>query len=112
MKIKQLYHSIKIISSALVIVVVLLAPLPSQRAHAAGMVGNGTPESCTEAALDTALTGGGLVTFNCGGEKTIILTSTKTISNDTTIQGGNLITLSGGNSVRIFFVNTDVTLTL
>src|SRR5215213_8951865 len=33
---------------------------------AAGTVGTGSPASCTEAALDTALAGGGLVTFNCG----------------------------------------------
>ncbi len=31
---------------------------------AVGIVGDGTPESCTDAALTTALSGGGLVTFN------------------------------------------------
>src|SRR5512139_1759534 len=35
-------------------------------AQGAGVVGSGTPESCIETALDAALAGGGLVTFDCG----------------------------------------------
>jgi len=42
--------------------VLLVAVLMPKRAEAAGTVGNGSPGSCTEAAL----AGGGLVTFNCG----------------------------------------------
>jgi hypothetical protein len=42
--------------------------------QAAGVVGTGTPATCTESAFDTALTGGGSVTFNCGGLKTITVT--------------------------------------
>ena len=50
-------------------------------AQAAGAVGTGTPASCSDAALDTALTGGGLVTFNCGGGAvTITVLTTKGIS--------------------------------
>jgi len=30
------------------------------------VVGDGTAESCTEDALDVALAGGGMVTFDCG----------------------------------------------
>jgi hypothetical protein len=57
------------------LVVVLL--FTSHPAWAAGVVGNGTPASCTDAALNTALTGGGLVTFNCGASPvTITATST------------------------------------
>ena len=48
--------------------------------RASGVVGNGTPSSCTEAALNTALAGGGSVTFNCGGPKTILLLKAKTIA--------------------------------
>ena len=48
--------------------------------RASGVVGNGTPSSCTEAALNTALAGGGSVTFNCGGPKTILLLNVKTIA--------------------------------
>jgi Right handed beta helix region/Chlamydia polymorphic membrane protein (Chlamydia_PMP) repeat len=70
------------------------------------VVGTGTGASCTEAALNACLPGGGsfggTVTFNCGGAATITVTSTKFISADTTIDGGSLITISGGNSVGIF----------
>jgi len=104
--------SIKKLPFILLIAALVLSPFSVQRALAAGEVGDGTPGSCTEATLVAALTGGGLVTFNCGGAVTIVLTSTKTISSDTTIQGGNMITLSGGNSTRIFLVNSGVTLTL
>jgi hypothetical protein len=72
--------------------------------HAGGVVGNGTPVSCTEAALNTALSGGGTVTFNCGGGAvTIPITSTKTITTTTTIDGsGQSITLDGGGTTRLF----------
>jgi hypothetical protein len=51
-----------------------------QGAFAAGVVGTGTPESCTEAGLDAALAGGGAVTFDCGGGVvTIPISRTKTI---------------------------------
>jgi predicted outer membrane repeat protein len=73
-------------------------------AHAGGAVGNGTPDSCTEAALNAALMDGGLVTFNCGGAKTITFTYYKTIEADTTIDGGGVITLSGGNTASLFQV--------
>ena len=76
---------------------------------AAGVVGTGTPESCTEAALDDALAGGGLVTFNCGMEPvTIALTAEKVITAETaktTVDGAGLVTLSGGDAVRVFNVN-------
>lgn len=72
--------------------------------HAAGTVGTGTPASCTEAALDTALSGGGSVTFNCGGSATIVLTGTKNVIADTSIDGGGQITLDGNNAVRHFYV--------
>src|SRR5512139_3879187 len=91
----------------------LLASFSPDEALASGVVGTGTPASCTEAALDAALVGGGMVTFNCGGTATITVTSTKTIGADTTIDGGSLITISGGNSVGIFSVkNADVKFTV
>jgi hypothetical protein len=69
------------------------------------VVGTGTAGSCTESALDTALTGGGAVTFDCGGGPvTITLTATKSITTATTIDGANLITLSGGGTVKLFDV--------
>jgi hypothetical protein len=78
-------------------------------AFAAGVVGSGTPASCTDAALTTALTGGGTVTFNCGGSPQTIVVSQKVIAANTTIDGGNLITLSGGGANRIFSVNNSRT---
>jgi predicted outer membrane repeat protein len=80
------------------------------------VVGTGMGASCTEAALNACLPGGGSfdgkVTFNCGGAATITVTSTETISADTTIEGGSLITISGGNSVGVFSVNTGVKFTV
>ena len=50
---------------AVVVALVVLAS-PSRRALASGVVGTGDPSTCTEGALDSALAGGGTVTFNCG----------------------------------------------
>ena len=77
------------------------------------MVGTGTAASCTEAALDAALAGGGMVTFDCGpGTHTIGLTSEKIISDDTQIDGGGAITLNANNGHRHFRVQSGVDLEL
>jgi len=73
-------------------------------AHTAGA--GGVVTTCDEAHLDTALSGGGLVTFNCGGPATITVTATRTIQADTTVDGGGVITISGGNSVGIAVVSS------
>jgi hypothetical protein len=78
------------------------------------VVGDGTPESCTELALAdaillTAFTGGGTITFNCGtGQHMIILTGVKNLSNGIAIDGGGLITLSGNDATSIFQVTGTV----
>src|SRR5262249_20596800 len=66
----------------------------------------GTSDSCTEAALAAALSGGGSVTFNCGGPKTIVLLTEHAISHNTTLDGASLITLSGSftSTARLFSV--------
>jgi predicted outer membrane repeat protein len=68
------------------------------------VVGTGTAASCTEAALASALTAGGIVTFACGAAPATI-TVTKTISlptdKDTVIDGGGKVTIDGGGKVRI-----------
>ena len=91
-------------------------PLRSTPAAAAGVVGTGTAASCTDAALDAAVAGGGLVTFDCGPAPVTIDistgTGTKTISADTTIDGGGLIAISGGNHTRVFRVNSGVSFTV
>jgi hypothetical protein len=87
--------------------------LLSAPAMAGGQVGDGTPGSCYEAALDAKLVGGGLVTFNCGAAPhTILLTTYKMIGDDTEIRGGGVITLSGGNTTSLFQVFADRTLSL
>lgn len=87
------------------ILIGLIFTIPAPEADAAGTVGTGTPGSCTEAAFDAALVGGGTVDFNCGGAATITFTSTKNITIATTISGGDVITLSGGNAVKLFTVS-------
>jgi predicted outer membrane repeat protein len=78
-------------------------------AHAAGVVGSGTPASCTPAALAAAVLGGGVVTFNCGAAPhTITLGAQLNLLADVTIDGGERITLSGGDATRHAFVNGGV----
>ena len=70
-----------------------------------------TVTSCTEAALRSAMAGGGTVTFACSG--TITLGNSITNVRDTRLDAsGHQITISGGNVVRVFYVNTNATLTL
>jgi len=81
------------------------SPLPL---FAAGTVGSGTPGSCTEAALDAALTGGGAVNFNCGAAPaSIVLTGGKTIAANTTIDGGGVIMLDGNGGTFTQFQVAD-----
>jgi hypothetical protein len=63
----------------------------------------GVVTTFTPAALQTALAGGGTVTF--AGSGTITLSSSLSITQDTTIEvGGHQVTLSGGGAVRLFQV--------
>ncbi|WP_437738869.1 hypothetical protein [Sorangium sp. So ce1335] len=75
------------------------------------VIGDGTPESCTSAAVVDAVAGGGIITFDCGPDPiTITLEETAKIFNDTgpeiVIDGGGLVTLSGGGQRRILYMNT------
>jgi predicted outer membrane repeat protein len=81
-------------------------------AQAAGSVGNGLPGSCDEPGLLQALTGGGLVTFNCGGPATLTFTQPITPTASAIIDGGGIITLSGNLSTRLFNVPANLSLTL
>jgi hypothetical protein len=70
---------------------------------ASKVVGTGTPESCTEAALVNALKSPGYITFNCGsGTKTILINNQITLIGDYTIDGGGKIILDGQGITRIF----------
>jgi hypothetical protein len=85
------------------------------------VVGTGTPASCTFAALNAAVTAGGIITFDCGAAPaTIAITATMNlpIDKDTVIDGGGLVTLDGQNAVEILrfdssnYRATDTTVTL
>ena len=81
----------------------VLEPAP---AYAGGVV-----SICDEVHLRAALAGGGTVTFACSG--TITLTNEIVIDVDTTIDGtGQDVIISGNNAVRVFTVNSEVTLNL
>lgn len=60
-----------------ILLVFTLSLLPySTAVFAAGVVGTGTPVSCTTAALNAAMSGGGAVSFNCGPSPLTIPTNT------------------------------------
>jgi hypothetical protein len=65
----------------------------------AGIVGSGTPTSCTQSALQAQLAAGGTVTFNCGsGAQTIAITSGMNVISTfppVTVDGNDSITLDG-----------------
>lgn len=96
----------------------LLAPVGAGWVEAAGVVGNGTPGSCTEAALNAALAGGGTVTFNCGAAPVAIpVTSQKRILVATTVDGGSatLVILDAASASppnRHFTTNDGIALTI
>ena len=101
----------------LILALLVFATFAATSSTLACVVGTGTSASCTEAALDACLPGGGsfdgTVTFACGGAATITVTNAKTISADTTIDGGSVITISGsGNAVGVLSVNSGVTFTV
>jgi len=74
------------------------------------VIGDGTAASCTSAAVVSAVTAGGVITFNCGpGPVTITLTQTLKVRNSTqklVIDGGGKVMLSGGNANRILYIDT------
>lgn len=104
--------------AALILGTLLLAFLLVEPGHAAGVVGDGTPESCTEQALRDAVIDGGSVTFNCGeAHHTIFISDDIEITDDVTIDGGGTaqggrITLSGGGTTRVFYVGYENHLTV
>jgi hypothetical protein len=75
------------------------------------VVGDGSPASCTSAAVVSAVAGGGVITFDCGPDPiTIVMEETAKVFNNTgpriVIDGGGLVTLSGGGARRILYMNT------
>ena len=77
------------------------------------VVGTGTAASCTYSALNTAVTAGGSITFNCGtAPVTIAVTSAITASKPTVVDGAGLVTLDGGGTNQIFLGASNNTLSV
>ena len=78
--------------------------------HPDHVIGNGTPASCTSAAVTQAVAAGGTITFDCGNVPvTIRMTSTARVPNTShlvVLDGGGLVTLSGGGKRRVLFSDT------
>ncbi|HTB77010.1 MAG TPA: hypothetical protein VK762_27385 [Polyangiaceae bacterium] len=73
------------------------------------VVGTGTAASCDFGHLQSAVTKGGVVTFNCGSAPaTIKVTGTLNVptTKNTVIDGGHLVTLDGGGSTQILSFNS------
>ncbi len=84
---------------------------PADTSAPTTVVGDGTPASCTSAAVVGAIAGGGTIAFDCGPDPiTIALDETARVFNDTgpdiVIDGGGLVTLSGAGQRRILYMNT------
>ena len=85
------------------------AGMPVDTSKPTTVVGTGTAASCTFAALNAAVTTGGIITFDCGAAPvTIPITATMNlpINKATVIDGGNLVTLDGQNTVRSLSFNS------
>lgn len=79
--------------------------------HPDRVIGDGTPASCTSAAVVEAVAQGGIITFSCGPDPvTITMEATAKVRNDTgpeiVLDGGGKVTLSGAGQRRILYMNT------
>lgn len=75
------------------------------------IIGDGSPSSCTSAAVVEAVAKGGIITFDCGPRPVQInMQETARVFNNTgpkiVIDGGQKVTLSGMNQRRILYMNT------
>ena len=75
------------------------------------VIGDGTPASCTSAAVVAAVAAGGIITFSCGPDPvTITMRATAKVRNANgpviVLDGGGKVTLSGGGRRRILYMNT------
>ena len=77
---------------------------PADTSKPTTVVGTGTVGSCTFAALNTAVTQGGVITFDCGSAPvTIPITATLKLptNKNSVIDGGRLVTLDGQSANEI-----------
>lgn len=91
------------------------APIPAEAQPADTsrpdhVVGDGTPASCTSAAVIAAVAAGGVITFSCGPDPVVIrMSATAKIRNAVTrvvLDGGGKVTLDGGGAHRILYLDT------
>jgi len=79
-------------------------------AHPSHTIGNGTPASCTSAAVVRDVAAGGVITFNCGPKPTtIVMTRTAMVPKTrrrVVLDGGGRVTLSGAGKRRILYSDT------
>ena len=77
------------------------------------LVGSGTPASCTQTALQTALNTGGHILCNCGPDPvTIPISNSLIITQNTVLDGNGLVTLDGQNQQRIIDKSNGIDLTV
>jgi hypothetical protein len=78
--------------------------------HPNQVIGDGSPASCTSAAVVRAVAAGGIIRFNCGSKPvTIVMTATARVPKTkhlVVLDGRGLVTLSGGGKRRILFSDT------
>jgi predicted outer membrane repeat protein len=86
------------------------AAQPVDTSHPTHVIGNGTPASCTSAAVVAAVAEGGIITFSCGpAPVTITMEATAKVVNtsaEVVLDGGGKVTLSGGGVRRILYLDT------
>ncbi|MBK5331164.1 MAG: hypothetical protein JJD93_04290 [Ilumatobacteraceae bacterium] len=84
--------------------------LPVDTSHPDRVIGTGTPASCTSQAVIDAVALGGIITFNCGPNRVVVvMTDTAKVVNTSPIvvlDGGGKVTLSGAGQRRILYMNT------
>jgi len=77
--------------------------------HPDHVIGDGTPASCTPAAVVAAVAAGGVITFSCGAAPvTITMTAAATVpatSHLVVLDGGGKVTLSGAGKTEILSMN-------
>jgi hypothetical protein len=90
---------LSVLNRSVVRLFILVAGAAISTSLTAGVVGSGTPTSCTQSALQAQLAAGGTVTFNCGaGLQTIAITSAMNVISTfppVTVDGNDTITLDG-----------------
>ena len=78
--------------------------------HPNQVIGDGSPASCTSAAVVRAVAAGGIIRFDCGSKPvTIVMTATARVPKTrhlVVLDGRGLVTLSGGGKHRILFSDT------